>query len=60
MKIRCAAHCFFSLLVVFLLARCAEPPTQELGAAEKALAQARESEASTLVPDGYAAAVGGR
>jgi nucleoid-associated protein YgaU len=50
---------FFSLLfgaVLFLVSGCAEPPTQELAAAESALATATDAEAPSLATDSFAAA----
>lgn len=47
--------CLFSA-VLFLFSGCAEPPTQELAAAESALDTATEAEAATLAPDSFAAA----
>ena len=41
---------------LLLVSGCAQPPAEELDAAQSALARAREAEASTLAPESFAAA----
>jgi nucleoid-associated protein YgaU len=58
MNTRFALRSFGSLIgsALFLVSGCADPPTQELAAAESALVSATEAEAPTLAPDSFAAA----
>jgi len=42
------------MCIVLLLAACAQPPTEQIQAAEKAVKEAQASGASTYIPDEYA------